>query len=89
MAAPGETAAERTPPTAPTSTPTGSPTTGTTGAAGGGASALVDRLVSDLRGRSLVAQPRSYEPEPAGLEALQRAPTETNHWNHTDALEAR
>lgn len=57
MAAPGETAAERTPPTAPTSTPTGSPTTGTTGAAGGGASALVDRLVSDLRGRSLVALP--------------------------------
>ena len=75
MAAPGETAGGRTPPTAPTAGTTGSPTTGTTatpaptpatpaapadgtaGSADGAASPLVDRLVSGLRGRSLVALP--------------------------------
>jgi hypothetical protein len=73
IAAPGETDEARTPPTAPTAGPTGSPTTGTatppptpatpstpadgTAPVGGEASPLVDRLVSSLRGRSLVALP--------------------------------
>ena len=74
MAAPGETAAERPPPTAPTGGPASSPTTGTAtppptpgapatapdgtaGSADAEASPLVDRLVSRLRGRSLVALP--------------------------------
>ncbi|WP_353509067.1 DUF6049 family protein [Intrasporangium sp.] len=74
LAAPGETASERPPPTAPTGGPSGSPTTGTASppptpetpatsadgtadAADGEGSPLVDRLVSSLQGRNLIALP--------------------------------